>query len=137
MALFPRLAAAQSRQSDTVRIGYQRSSTLIAILKANGEPAKAPAPPGVEVTWNELTSGLPLLESINVSSIDFGAHFKDMSPAYLTPGGRRAAFVSHNVDTCVAWDPFITSTLHQTKTRILVDGLDGLATRSIASRLPA
>ncbi len=199
VALFPDFAAAQTPPSDTVRIGYQRSSTLIAILKANGELEKALAPLGVKVTWNEFTSGLPLLESINVGSIDFGADvadtvpifaqaagaelayvaeekaspqaqailvtadspiktladlkgkkvavtkgagshylllaalakaglsFKDISPAYLAPGDGRAAFVSGNVDAWVAWDPFFTSTLHQTKARVLADGSDGLA----------
>ena len=30
-------ACAQTPASDTVRIGYQKSSTLTAVLKANGE----------------------------------------------------------------------------------------------------
>jgi ABC-type nitrate/sulfonate/bicarbonate transport system substrate-binding protein len=65
-------AAAQTPTSDTVRIGYQKSSTLTAILKTNGVLEKALAPLGVQVSWHEFTSGLPLLEAINTNNIDFG-----------------------------------------------------------------
>ncbi len=41
---------AQSTEPQTVRIGYQRSSTLISILQANGELEKARAPLKVQVT---------------------------------------------------------------------------------------
>jgi sulfonate transport system substrate-binding protein len=37
-------AKAQTASSDTIRIGYQKSSTLTAILKTNGELEKALAP---------------------------------------------------------------------------------------------
>ena len=38
---------AQTPPSETIRIGYQKSSTLTAILKTNGELEKALAPLGV------------------------------------------------------------------------------------------
>lgn len=190
---------AQTPPSSDIRIGYQKSSTLTAILKTNGELEKALAPLGVRVSWHEFTSGLPLLEAINSGNVDFGADvadtvpifaqaagarlsyvaeesasptaqailvgenstiktladlkgkkiavtkgagshylllaalakvgltFKDISPAYLTPADGRAAFVSNNVDAWVAWDPFLTSAIHQSKARILSDGSNGLA----------
>ena len=193
------MASIQPAKAEEIRVGYQKSSTLAAILKTNGELEKALAPLGVTVSWHEFTSGLPLLEAINVGSIDFGAdvadtvpifaqaagaklayiaeeaaspaaqaivvpepstiktiadlkgrkiavtkgagshylllaalaksglNFKDITPAYLTPADGRAAFVSNNVDAWVAWDPFLTSALHQTKGRILTDGSNGLA----------
>ena len=193
------LATTTPAMSEELRIGYQKSSTLTAILKTNGALEKALAPLGVTVSWHEFTSGLPLLEAINIGSIDFGAdvadtvpifaqaagaklayvaeeaaspaaqaivipenspiksvadlkgrkiavtkgagshylllaalaksglNFKDITPAYLTPADGRAAFVSNNVDAWVAWDPFLTSALHQTKGRILADGGNGLA----------
>ncbi|TYL94834.1 aliphatic sulfonate ABC transporter substrate-binding protein [Bradyrhizobium rifense] len=193
------MASVQPAMSEELRIGYQKSSTLTAILKTNGELEKALAPLGVTISWHEFTSGLPLLEAINIGSIDFGADvadtvpifaqaavaklayiaeeaaspaaqaivipepsaiktiaelkgkkiavtkgagshylllaalaksglsFKDITPAYLTPADGRAAFVSNNVDAWVAWDPFLTSALHQTKGRILSDGGNGLA----------
>ncbi|MCG6203433.1 aliphatic sulfonate ABC transporter substrate-binding protein [Rhodopseudomonas sp. HC1] len=83
-----------AQASDTVRIGYQRSSTLIAILKSNGELEKALAPLGVKVTWNEFTSGLPLLESINVGSVDFGADVADTVPIFAQAAGAQLAYVA-------------------------------------------
>ena len=65
-------ADAQTPASDTIRIGYQKSSTLTAILKTNGELEKALAPLGVRISWHEFTSGLPLLEAINTGNVDFG-----------------------------------------------------------------
>jgi sulfonate transport system substrate-binding protein len=190
---------AQPARSEEIRIGFQKSSTLTAILKTNGELEKALAPLGVTVSWHEFTSGLPLLEAINIGSIDFGADvadtvpifaqaagarlayvaeeaaspsaqailvprsspvqtladlkgrkvavtkgagshylllaalakaglsFKDISPAYLTPADGRAAFIGNSVDAWVAWDPFLSSTLKQSETRILADGSNGLA----------
>ena len=43
-------AYAQTPASDTIRIGYQKSSTLTAILKTNGELEKALAPLGVRIS---------------------------------------------------------------------------------------
>jgi ABC-type taurine transport system substrate-binding protein len=63
---------AQPGCAEEIRIGYQKSSTLTAILKTNGELEKALAPLGMTVTWREFTSGLPLLEAINIGSVDFG-----------------------------------------------------------------
>src|ERR1700682_2036748 len=51
-------AAAAQTASDQIRIGYQKSSTLTAILKTNGELEKALAPLGVTISWHEFTSGL-------------------------------------------------------------------------------
>src|SRR3569832_2656978 len=73
--------------AEPLRSGYQRSSTLIAILKANGELEKALAPLGVTVTWHEFSSGLPLLEAINVGSIDIGADVADTEPIFAQAAG--------------------------------------------------
>jgi len=87
-------AAGPSLAAETLRIGYQRSSTLIAILKANGELEKALAPLGVTVTWHEFSSGLPLLEAINVGSIDFGADVADTVPIFAQAAGAKLAYVA-------------------------------------------
>jgi sulfonate transport system substrate-binding protein len=49
---------AQPAAAEEIRIGYQKSSTLTAILKTNGELEKALAPLGVTISWHEFTSGL-------------------------------------------------------------------------------
>jgi sulfonate transport system substrate-binding protein len=190
---------AQPARSEEIRIGYQKSSTLTAILKTNGELEKALAPLGITITWREFTSGLPLLEAINIGAVDFGADvadtvpifaqaagaklayvaeeaaspsaqailvprsssiktladlrgkkvavtkgagshylllvalakaglgFKDITPAYLTPADGRIAFIGNSVDSWVAWDPFLSSTLKQSDAQVLADGSNGLA----------
>ncbi|PRX28113.1 hypothetical protein B0G75_11256 [Paraburkholderia sp. BL18I3N2] len=46
-------------QPIALRIGYQKSSTLITLLKARGSLDKALAPLGVRVSWNEFPAAYP------------------------------------------------------------------------------
>lgn len=94
LTVFAVAALAQPAAAEDIRIGYQRSSTLIAILKANGELEKALAPLGIKVTWHEFSSGLPLLEAINVGSIDFGADVADTVPIFAQAAGAKLAYVA-------------------------------------------
>lgn len=87
-------ASAQTASSDTVRIGYQKSSTLTAILKTNGALEKALAPLGVRISWHEFTSGLPLLEAINTGNIDFGADVADTVPLFAQAAGAKLAYIA-------------------------------------------
>ncbi|MVT63848.1 aliphatic sulfonate ABC transporter substrate-binding protein [Bradyrhizobium pachyrhizi] len=80
--------------AEEIRIGYQKSSTLTAILKTNGALEKALAPLGITVSWHEFTSGLPLLEAINVGSIDFGADVADTVPIFAQAAGAKLAYVA-------------------------------------------
>lgn len=82
----------QAQTPDTVRIGYQRSSTLVALLKANGELEKALQPLGVKVTWHEFTSGLPLLEALNLGKIDLSADVADTVPVFAQAAGAKLVF---------------------------------------------
>ena len=97
VALFGLLAIILLTQPATaaeIRIGYQRSSTLTAILKSNGGLEKALAPLGITISWHEFTSGLPLLEAINIGSIDFGADVADTVPIFAQAAGARLAYVA-------------------------------------------
>ena len=87
-------AAANAQTADTIRIGYQKYSTLTAILKTNGELEKALAPLGVRVSWHEFTSGLPLLEAINTGNIDFGADVADRVPLFAQAAGAKLAYIA-------------------------------------------
>lgn len=78
----------------TVRIGYQKSSTLITLLKAGSILEKRLEPLGVKVTWHEFTSGLPLLEALNVGSVDFSADVADTVPVFALAAGARLAYVA-------------------------------------------
>ncbi|WP_248310217.1 aliphatic sulfonate ABC transporter substrate-binding protein [Bosea sp. 117] len=109
------LGGAIAAPPDTVRIGYQRSSTLIAILRANGELEKALAPLGVKVTWHEFTSGLPLLEALNIGKIDVSADVADTVPVFAQAAGAKLVFYAEEAASptaqaiLVAKDSAITS----------------------------
>ena len=84
----------QPVRSEEIRVGYQKSSTLTAILKTNGELEKALTPLGITVTWREFTSGLPLLEAINIGSVDFGADVADTVPIFAQAAGAKLAYIA-------------------------------------------
>jgi sulfonate transport system substrate-binding protein len=60
-------------QGGEVRIGYQKGSANLLVLKAEGALEERLGKFDYTVTWNEFTSGPPLLEALNAGSIDFGA----------------------------------------------------------------
>lgn len=67
---------------ETVRIGYQKSSTLITLLKTQGTLEKVLAQNNIDVTWHEFSSGLPLLEALNVGNVDISADVADTVPIF-------------------------------------------------------
>ncbi|MDQ0349320.1 aliphatic sulfonate ABC transporter substrate-binding protein [Ancylobacter vacuolatus] len=85
-------APLRAQSPETVRIGYQRSSTLTALLKNDGELEKALAPLGVKVSWHEFTSGLPLLEALNLGKIDVTADVADTVPVFAQAAGAKLVF---------------------------------------------
>jgi len=84
-------AHAQQATPIALRIGYQKSSTLITLLKTQGTLEKALAPLGVRVSWNEFASGLPLTEALNADAVDFSADVADTVPVFAQAA--RANFV--------------------------------------------
>lgn len=86
----------------TVRIGYQKSSTLIAVLKANGTLEKRLEPLGAKISWHEFTSGLPLLEALNVGSVDFSADVADTVPVFALAAGAKVAYVAQEAPSPTA-----------------------------------
>ena len=77
-----------------LRIGYQKSSTLITLLKARGSLEKALAPLNVRISWNEFTSGLPLTEALNVDAVDFSADVADTVPIFAQAAHARFVYVA-------------------------------------------
>lgn len=99
LALLPALAilplTAQAQKSpDTVRIGYQKSSTLITILKTRGTLEQKLGALGVKVTWHEFASGLPLLEALNVGAVDVSADVADTVPVFALAAGAQLTYIA-------------------------------------------
>jgi sulfonate transport system substrate-binding protein len=74
------------------RIGFQKSGPLL-IAKQNRDFKKALNPLGTEVKWVEFTYGPPLLEALNVGSIDFGA-VGDAPPIFAQAARARLLYVA-------------------------------------------
>ncbi len=92
-ALAPARVLAQASDKN-IRIGYQKSSTLLTILKANGTLEKLLAPTGAKISWHEFTSGLPLLEALNVGGVDLSADVADTVPVFAQAAGAQLAYVA-------------------------------------------
>jgi sulfonate transport system substrate-binding protein len=74
-------------QDKKIKIGFQKSSTLLILLKGNGNLEKALAPLGFAVEWNEFTSGLPMVEALNVGALDLSADVADTVPLFAQSAG--------------------------------------------------
>lgn len=80
-------------QADSqLRIGYQKSSTLISLLKSNGELEHALAKRGVSISWHEFPNGQPLLEALNVGNIDLSADVADTVPIFAQAAGAQLTY---------------------------------------------
>ena len=89
-------ALAQTTSSSApkeLRIGYQKYGTLV-ILKARGTLEKRLAGQGVDVKWTEFPFGPPLLEAINVGSIDVGT-VGESPPIFAQAAGADLVYVGN------------------------------------------
>ncbi|WP_419736404.1 aliphatic sulfonate ABC transporter substrate-binding protein [Pseudomonas sp. COR18] len=78
--------------NETLRIGYQKSSTLITLLKSQGTLEKELAKEHIDVSWHEFPSGLPLLESLNVGNVDISADVADTVPVFAQAAKARLTY---------------------------------------------
>lgn len=79
-------------EQQTVRIGFQKSSTLITVLKKQGRLDERLSKMGVKVEWAEFMSGPPLLEALNVGSIDVTADVADTVPVFAQAAGTQLVY---------------------------------------------
>jgi sulfonate transport system substrate-binding protein len=84
--------ALSAAEPEKLRIGFQKSSTLAILLKSRGTLEKTLAPLGVTVSWHEFTSGLPLLEALNIGAIDLSADVADAVPPFALAAGAKISY---------------------------------------------
>ncbi|WP_421762360.1 aliphatic sulfonate ABC transporter substrate-binding protein [Devosia sp.] len=80
----PGLVRAQEPAKE-FRIGWQKGG-VFALAKADGSIEKRLADRGIAVSWNEFTSGPPLLEALGANAIDFGST-GDVPPLFAQAAG--------------------------------------------------
>lgn len=91
--------AAEAR---TVRIGYQKSSTLMTVLKTQGKLEAQLDALGVKLSWHEFASGLPLLEALNVGGIDVSADVADTVPVFALAAGAQLTYIAQEAPSPTA-----------------------------------
>ncbi|MBB3102198.1 aliphatic sulfonate ABC transporter substrate-binding protein [Azomonas macrocytogenes] len=90
-------------QAETqLRIGYQKSSTLISLLKAQDSLEKALRPQGIAISWHEFTSGQPLLEALNLGNIDLSADVADTVPVFAQAAGAKLTYFAQEAPSPAA-----------------------------------
>ena len=72
-----------------VRLSYQRSSTLLTILKAKGTLEQRLAPNGFTVSWHLFTS---VIEPMNAGAVDLHADVADAVPIFTQSAGAPLTF---------------------------------------------
>lgn len=85
-----KLGEAQTAPAPTLRIGFQKSASLLTLQKSLGTLEQRLAPQGVAVKWVEFPAGPQLLEGLNVGSIDVG-YVGEAPPIFAQAAG--ASFV--------------------------------------------
>lgn len=96
-------AAAQTPAApQTIRIGFQKSSTLITILKTQGTLEEGLAKLGVKVQWSEFMAGPPLLEALNVGAIDMSADVADTVPLFAQAAGAKLVYMAQEAPSPTA-----------------------------------
>ena len=75
-----------------IRVGYQKTG-LPVIARQQGLIEKALAPRGMSVRWVEFTAGPPVLEAMNVGSIDLG-WTGDAPPIFAQAAGSAIVYVA-------------------------------------------
>jgi sulfonate transport system substrate-binding protein len=75
-----------------IRVGYQKNGVLV-IARQQAAFEKHFAPRGIDVRWVEFSSGPPMLEAINVGSIDYGA-VGDTPPIFAQSAGAAIVYAA-------------------------------------------
>jgi sulfonate transport system substrate-binding protein len=89
-ALAPRARAEAGVKE--IRIGYQKNGVLV-IARQQSALEKHFSPQGIDVKWVEFSSGPPMMEAMNVGSIDYGA-VGDSPPVFAQAAGAAIVYAA-------------------------------------------
>lgn len=88
-------ALAQTTPPVTLRIGFQKSASLLSFQKSSGSLEKKLAALGATVRWVEFPAGPQLLEGLNVGAVDVG-YVGEAPPIFAQAAGARFVYVGHD-----------------------------------------
>jgi sulfonate transport system substrate-binding protein len=75
-----------------IRVGYQKNGVLV-IARQQSTLEKHFKPQGIDVKWVEFSSGPPMMEAMNVGSIDYGA-VGDSPPVFAQAAGAAIVYAA-------------------------------------------
>ena len=75
-----------------IRIGYQKTGVLV-ITRQQAALEKHFTPQGIDVKWVEFSSGPPMMEAMNVGSVDYGA-VGDSPPIFAQAAGAAIVYAA-------------------------------------------
>lgn len=87
-------ALAPTSQNRVLRVGYQKSSTVLNLLKNQGTLEEKLQPENVRVEWSEFAAGPQMLEALNVGSIDF-AYTGETPPVFAQAADAPLVYVAY------------------------------------------
>ncbi|MCS3727390.1 sulfonate ABC transporter substrate-binding protein [Bradyrhizobium betae] len=90
-AAFASRATAQGAVKE-IRIGYQKTGVLV-IARQQASLEKHFTPLGIEVKWVEFSSGPPMMEAMNVGSVDYGS-VGDSPPVFAQAAGAAIVYAA-------------------------------------------
>ncbi len=91
IALSPASLFAQTATKE-IRIGYQKNG-LLYLAKQTGQIDEAFKAKSIDVKWVEFSFGPPLLEALNLGSIDYG-YTSDAPPIFAQAAGANIVYVA-------------------------------------------
>ncbi|GMP03631.1 sulfonate ABC transporter substrate-binding protein [Bradyrhizobium sp. TM239] len=91
VAAFASPAIAQGAVKE-IRVGYQKNGVLV-ITRQQAALEKHFTPLGIEVKWVEFSSGPPMMEAMNVGSVDYGA-VGDSPPVFAQAAGAAIVYAA-------------------------------------------
>jgi sulfonate transport system substrate-binding protein len=88
----PPFASAEAVEKKVLRIGYQRSSSLLNLLRTR-EILEGRLGKRVQVVWQQFAAGPQMLEALNVGSVDFGT-CGEAPPVFAQAAGAPLLYVA-------------------------------------------
>ena len=97
-----------------LRIGFEKSASLLTLIKAQGTLEKRFSAQGIDVKWVEFPAGPQLLEGLNVGAIDFG-YVGEAPPVFAQAAGANFVYVGYEEASPSAGAVIVpkTSPIHQ------------------------
>ncbi|HXS29439.1 MAG TPA: sulfonate ABC transporter substrate-binding protein [Steroidobacteraceae bacterium] len=89
------LPAQAQNKAEPLRIGFQKSASLLTLQKSQGTLEKRLAPLGVAVKWVEFPAGPQLLEGLNVGAVDVG-YVGEAPPIFAQAAGAKFVYIGND-----------------------------------------